>query len=331
MSKLTSSKLRSTVGHKIRGLWATLLLGLVLVGGAAIGAMNGVESDAPTLEFMSRVVLALLAVACGVLTWRLSRRIASGVGALATGIESIEAGDMEYRPEPGGPIGEVAEAVPSAPARRQQAPEDDVVVRTARQQVASTVSSVTESDHDPANSTDHGAPGSNAGNSVHEDLVDASSQVSRVTDSISRITDRTHLDALNTIIETTGAGEANRGSKVVRVEDKVLAQEMVRATGSIDDQVRDLDCRSEQVANAIQEIDRVIRSVNDLAGTLAAVVEGQDSLTREVKTSGSTASDLDTVSRSDEDANSAARGVYDAAEQLNRLANQLRDVQSEDK
>ncbi len=232
---------------------------------------------------------------------------------------------------------EAASVAQTTLARSQDMTDGNQAVTTATQQMTETVSSIAQSSRDLADSADRAVSAADAANSVVRTLMDANSQISRVTETISNIADQTNLLALNATIEAAGAGEAGRGFAVVAAEVKDLARETMQATGSINDQVRDIHQRSEQVATAIDEINQVIRSVNDLAATLAAAVEEQDITTREIsdsiartaESSTTIANDMSTVANSAESANLTARGVAEAAEQLSELAAQLQAAKAE--
>jgi methyl-accepting chemotaxis protein len=231
---------------------------------------------------------------------------------------------------------EAAQVAQATLGRSQDVQSGNTAVSAATAEMTSTVSSIAQSSRDLADSADRAVAASEAANKVVKTLMDANSQISRVTETISSIADQTNLLALNATIEAAGAGEAGRGFAVVASEVKDLARETMQATGSINNQVKDIHGRSEQVATAIEEIDGVIRSVNELAATLATAVEEQDITTREIsdsivrsaENSDVIAKDMDRVSVSAEQSNQAARSVLEAADQLRDLAGQLSEAKA---
>ncbi|MDF1838768.1 MAG: methyl-accepting chemotaxis protein, partial [Planctomycetota bacterium] len=207
-------------------------------------------------------------------------------------------------------------------------------VSAATEEMATTVSSIAQSSRDLADSADRAVTAAGQASDLVNDLRTANSQISRVTETISNIADQTNLLALNATIEAAGAGEAGRGFAVVASEVKDLARETMTATNTIDEQVRDIHGRSEEVANAIEEISQVILGLNDLAVTMATAVEEQDITTREIteaivrSAEGATeiSEEIARVSESAESSSGTARGVQEAADQLRELAVALRDI-----
>ncbi len=211
-------------------------------------------------------------------------------------------------------------------------------VSAATEEMATTVSSIAQSSRDLADSADRAVSAAGQASDLVNDLRAANGQISRVTETIANIADQTNLLALNATIEAAGAGEAGRGFAVVASEVKDLARETMTATDTIDEQVRDIHSRSEEVAASIEEISNVILGLNDLAGTMATAVEEQDITTREITeaivrsadSAKDIADEIAKVSESAESSNGTARGVQEAADQLRELAVVLRDMRIHD-
>jgi methyl-accepting chemotaxis protein len=163
---------------------------------------------------------------------------------------------------------------------------------------------------------------------IAETLREAAREISRVSETISKIADQTNLLALNARIEAASAGDAGRGFAVVANEVKELARETVQATGTIDGQVRTMIARSDEVALAVGEIAEVIEGVNSLASTLATALEEQNATTNDIAAAtaqvaqGTTSiSDgMASVAQTSQGATETARGIHEAAEQLTTLA-----------
>jgi methyl-accepting chemotaxis protein len=159
-------------------------------------------------------------------------------------------------------------------------------------------------------------------------LRQSNEEISRVSETIAQIADQTNLLALNATIEAANAGDAGLGFAVVAAEVKDLARETIAATTSIDGQVRDINARSEEVAQAIEGIQLVIKQVEELTSSVSGAVEEQVHTTSRITSSVSeVASESDRISAQMGDvtkaagsANNMAKGLLEAAEQLNSLS-----------
>ncbi|WP_433377330.1 methyl-accepting chemotaxis protein [Actinoplanes sp. CA-142083] len=154
-------------------------------------------------------------------------------------------------------------------------------------------------------------------------LGEASTQIGTVVQMITSIAEQTNLLALNATIEAARAGEAGKGFAVVASEVKDLAMETARATQQITEQVGAIQAESGVAVHAIQEIGRVIATINDYTTTIAAAVEEQTATTGEISRS---------VDRAAEGSSSIAEtiaGVADAARHVTAGATETQQTASE--
>jgi methyl-accepting chemotaxis protein len=159
-------------------------------------------------------------------------------------------------------------------------------------------------------------------------LRQSNEEISRVSETIAQIADQTNLLALNATIEAANAGDAGLGFAVVAAEVKDLARETIAATASIDGQVRDINARSEEVAQAIEGIQLVIKQVEGLTGSVSSAVEEQVHTTSRITSSVSEvageseriSAQMGDVTKAASSANNMAKGLLEAAEQLNSLS-----------
>jgi methyl-accepting chemotaxis protein len=118
--------------------------------------------------------------------------------------------------------------------------------------------------------------------SVLRQLGDAAQEIGKVTETIAAISSQTNLLALNATIEAARAGEAGRGFAVVANEIKELALKTAEATNDIRERIGGIQFAT---GNAVSDIDRIVKvigEVNSIVANIAAAIEEQSAVTREV-------------------------------------------------
>ena len=115
-------------------------------------------------------------------------------------------------------------------------------------------------------------------------LSDAITSIGSVVEMIREIAAQTNLLALNATIEAARAGEAGRGFAVVANEVKTLASQTSRATEEITRQVTAIQASSTQMRSSIVGVVDTIRSMDEIAGSIAQAVQQQEDTTREIAT-----------------------------------------------
>ncbi|MFI5896035.1 methyl-accepting chemotaxis protein [Actinoplanes sp. NPDC051513] len=154
-------------------------------------------------------------------------------------------------------------------------------------------------------------------------LGEASTQIGTVVHLITSIAEQTNLLALNATIEAARAGEAGKGFAVVASEVKDLAMETARATQQITEQVGAIQAESGTAVSAIQEIGRVIATINDYTTTIAAAVEEQTATTGEITRS------VDRAAEGSATIAETIAGVADAARHVTAGATETQQTASE--
>ncbi len=110
----------------------------------------------------------------------------------------------------------------------------------------------------------------------------SSREIGEVIKVITSIAEQTNLLALNATIEAARAGEAGKGFAVVAGEVKDLAQGTARATEDIAHRIETIQGDAGAAVGAIEEITRIVGSIDDLQLTIASAVEEQTATTREM-------------------------------------------------
>ena len=124
---------------------------------------------------------------------------------------------------------------------------------------------------------------------IVEGLSGQAAQIGEVVTMIQGIASQTNLLALNATIEAARAGPAGKGFAVVAAEVKALAEQTAKATGQIGAQISATQAATRQAVEAIGSIQGTIRTLDGVSAAIAAAVEEQSAVTREMSGSMHTA------------------------------------------
>ncbi|MDF1799360.1 MAG: methyl-accepting chemotaxis protein [Planctomycetota bacterium] len=174
----------------------------------------------------------------------------------------------------------------------------------------------------------------NAAGETMGQLDSATAEIRDIIKVITSIAEQTNLLALNATIEAARAGEAGKGFAVVAKEVKDLAQATGSATQNITDRIDAVQASSQAAIQAISDITEVIRSINEIQGSIATAVEEQTATTTEIvrNVSGAAAGSTEIATRAAGLAGTSKLALNDAAassesaSNLAVLAGDLRDL-----
>ena len=200
--------------------------------------------------------------------------------------------------------GREADAVAEVSAR---AGHEVQTVAASAEELAMSVAEITRQVSDGAQVARAAAEEARATDATVQGLVQAAAKIGDVVRLISDIAGQTNLLALNATIEAARAGEAGKGFAVVASEVKGLASQTGRATEDISAQVSQVQAAVSGAVSTIKSIADAIARINTITNTIAAAVDQQGGVTREM--SGSmhgAASAVEQVGRSLEDIAEAA-------------------------
>ncbi|MDZ5648718.1 PAS domain-containing methyl-accepting chemotaxis protein [Nitrospirillum sp. BR 11828] len=151
-------------------------------------------------------------------------------------------------------------------------------------------------------------------------LLNAAQRIGEVVKLISDIASQTNLLALNATIEAARAGEAGKGFAVVAHEVKQLATQTAKATGEIAEQIGTVQLATTDSARAIQGIGGIINRINTISSAMAAAVEEQNAVTRDISRNMQTAADgVSSISES-------LTKIADATEGANALTRRINEA-----
>ncbi len=118
-------------------------------------------------------------------------------------------------------------------------------------------------------------------NSVN-DLEKSAAEINKVLDLIVEIATQTRLLALNATVEAARAGEAGKGFAVVANEVKNLALQTNKATEEINEKIKVMQNSTGNTIKDINTINQKISNVDEIITSIAAAVEEQSTVTKEI-------------------------------------------------
>ncbi len=180
------------------------------------------------------------------------------------------------------------------------------------------------------------------------ELGQAAQAIGKVTETITEISEQTNLLALNATIEAARAGEAGKGFAVVANEIKELAKQTAAATLDIKNQIAGVQGTTQSTVEEINQISKIINSVNEIVATISTAVGEQSSATEEIANNIAQASqglgevnenvnqssavassitqDIAGVNMAANDISTSSNQVKSSAENLKSLADELQGI-----
>jgi methyl-accepting chemotaxis protein len=155
-------------------------------------------------------------------------------------------------------------------------------VASAAEELATSVREITSQVTRSAEMTSRAVGEAADTNAVMHGLSEGAKRIGDVVKLIHGISAQTNLLALNATIEAARAGDAGKGFAVVASEVKALAIQTANATEEIEAQVASIQGATGAAASAIEGIRRTISDVNEIAAAIAGAVEEQGAATSEI-------------------------------------------------
>ena len=226
---------------------------------------------------------------------------------------------------------EQSRAVASA---SEQATANVNAVAGAAEELSASITEISRQVSDSAKSTRAAVDETARANEAVRGLSETAQGIDAVVELIRDIAGQTNLLALNATIEAARAGDAGKGFAVVAAEVKTLANETATATKDITAQVAAIQHASADSVKAIGDIAGGIKTVDEIAASIAAAVEEQSAATSDIsdnvqQAAASTqdvSANLSLISESSEKTGVGAADMLDAAGRLGDHARQLRET-----
>ena len=177
---------------------------------------------------------------------------------------------------------EMSANINSVAAAMEEAVTNLNMVATATEQMTGSVAEIAKSAENANIITGQAVTKTTGTSKKVDNLGNAARAISKVTEVITEISEQTNLLALNATIEAARAGEAGKGFAVVANEIKELANQTVKATLEIRNQIETVQKSTEETVLDIGEIAEVIAQVDEIVSTIAAAVEEQTQTTQEI-------------------------------------------------
>lgn len=155
-------------------------------------------------------------------------------------------------------------------------------VASATEEMTTTIAQISRNAEEARGTTDSAARQAECFARVLGELSAAAREIGDVTQSINQISSQTNLLALNATIEAARAGAAGKGFAVVANEIKELARQTATATDGIREKIAMIQAATGNAVTDVEKIVGVISEVNLTVGSIAAAIEEQAAVTREV-------------------------------------------------
>jgi methyl-accepting chemotaxis protein len=236
----------------------------------------------------------------------------------------------------------------SVAAGMEQATTNLRSVATATEEMTSTISEIAGNSEKARRITQQAVAQADLISSAVRALGQSAQAIGKVTETITSISNQTNLLALNATIEAARAGAAGKGFAVVATEIKELAKQTAVATEDIKAKIASVQHSTVGTVDDIEKVMEVIREISDIVTTIATAIEEQSVVTRDIasnisqatvgvddanqrvsQTSAvaqSVAKDISSVSMAGANINNGSQQVQSSAQELSRLAEQLRGM-----
>jgi methyl-accepting chemotaxis protein len=155
-------------------------------------------------------------------------------------------------------------------------------VATATEEMSATVGEIAANSEKARAISEEATAQAESISAMMQQLGLAAQEIGKVTETITDISSQTNLLALNATIEAARAGAAGKGFAVVANEIKELARQTATATEDIKAKIAGVQNSAGGAIADIEKIAGVIKEVSSIVSSIAAAIEEQATVTRDV-------------------------------------------------
>ena len=219
----------------------------------------------------------------------------------------------------------------------EQVTSNITTVCTATEEMGASIKEIAKNAHEAARVATTAVKVAEKTNATVAKLGESSAEIGNVIKVITSIAQQTNLLALNATIEAARAGEAGKGFAVVANEVKELAKQTAEATEDISRKIEAIQGDTKGAVEAIEQIGKIINTINDFQNTIASAVEEQTATTGEIsrniteaaKGSGEIAHNITGVAQAARSTTEGASNTKSSADELAKVASDLQKLVSQ--
>lgn len=214
----------------------------------------------------------------------------------------------------------------------EQASSNVQTVAAATEELTASINEIGRQITDAASTANRAVDSAGATSKTIQGLVDSAQKIGDVLSLITDIAEQTNLLALNATIEAARAGDAGKGFAVVASEVKNLATQTAKATEEISQQISGIQDSTQDAANSVDGIGKIIGSINEVTTNIAAAVEEQSAATEEIarniqeaaSRTQQVSTSITSVSQAASDTGTAATEILNDAEEMSQQSVSLK-------
>jgi len=207
------------------------------------------------------------------------------------------------------------------------------MVATASEEMLATINEIAQNAEKARIITDNAVSQTQNASAQVNELGNATTQIGKVIETITDISEQVNLLALNATIEAARAGDAGKGFAVVANEIKVLATQTADASAAIKEQIRNIQSSTGNTVKEISNISEVVSQINSVVSAIASAVEEQSAATQTITQNISHASNgigeaSENVSQGSSAASQVAGEITEIKQESGSLADSSQEVKT---